>query len=95
VTIRVRPHPQQKHMVLFSVIDTGDGIPPKDQPHVFERFYQSNHAMQSKMGGYGLGLSIARLIVEQHGGTISFESAPQQGTTFYFTAPLYNGQDEE
>ncbi len=95
VTIRVRPHPQQKNMVLFSVIDTGDGIPPEDQPHVFERFYQSNHAMQSKMGGYGLGLSIARLIVEQHGGEIYFESVPQKGTTFYFTAPLYTGQDEQ
>jgi len=93
VTIRVRLHPQQKQMVLFSVIDTGDGIPSEDQPHVFERFYQSNHAMQSKMGGYGLGLSIARLIVEQHGGEIYFESVPEQGTTFYFTAPLYTGQD--
>lgn len=95
VTIRVRPHPQQKDWVLFSVIDTGDGIPPEDQAHVFERFYQSNHAMQSKMGGYGLGLSIARLIVEQHGGEIYFESAPQKGTTFFFTAPLYTGQDED
>lgn len=93
VTIRVRPHPEQEDKVLFSVIDTGDGIPPEDQPHVFERFYQSNHEMQSKMGGYGLGLSIARLIVEQHGGEIYFESQPQQGTTFYFTAPLYMGQD--
>lgn len=102
VTIRVRNHPTQKGMALVSVIDTGDGIPLEDQPHVFERFYQSNHAMQSKMGGYGLGLSIARLIVEQHGGQISFESIPQKsaesgephGTTFYFTAPLYAGQDE-
>ncbi len=95
VTIRVRPHPEQADRVLFAVIDTGDGIPPEDQPHIFERFYQSNHAMQSKMGGYGLGLSIARLIVEQHGGEIWFESTPQQGTTFYFTAPLWTGQDEE
>ncbi|HLI69702.1 MAG TPA: HAMP domain-containing sensor histidine kinase [Ktedonobacteraceae bacterium] len=94
VTIRVRPHPEQKDMVHFSVIDTGDGIPPEDQPHIFERFYQSNHATQSKMGGYGLGLSIARLIVEQHGGEISFESVPGKGTTFFFTAPLYTGQDE-
>jgi two-component system phosphate regulon sensor histidine kinase PhoR len=92
VTIRVRPH--SANMVLFSVIDTGYGIPPEDQPHVFERFYQSNHTMQSKMGGYGLGLSIARLIVEQHGGEIWFESLPQQGTTFFFTAPLYAGQDK-
>jgi signal transduction histidine kinase len=93
VTIRVRPHPEQADKVLFSVIDTGDGIPPEDQPHIFERFYQSNHAMQSKMGGYGLGLSIARLIVEQHNGEISFESTPKQGTTFFFTAPLWAGQD--
>jgi signal transduction histidine kinase len=103
VTIRVRPHPEQENMVLFAVVDTGDGIPLEDQRHVFERFYQSNHAMQSKMGGYGLGLSIARLIVEQHGGEIYFESLPQQGlesnephgTTFYFTSPKYTGQDEE
>lgn len=94
VMIRVRLHPELADKVLFSVVDTGDGIPPEDQPHIFERFYQSNHAMQSKMGGYGLGLSIARLIVEQHGGEISFESASQQGTTFHFTAPLYLGQDE-
>lgn len=101
VTIRVRP--QENNMVLFSVIDTGYGIPPEDQPHVFERFYQSNHALQSKMGGYGLGLSIARLIVMQHGGEISFESLPlynvedvtPHGTTFSFTAPLYTGQDQE
>ncbi|MGH2506066.1 MAG: sensor histidine kinase, partial [Ktedonobacteraceae bacterium] len=66
VTIRVRP--QEDQMVRFSVIDTGYGILPEDQPHVFERFYQSNHELQSKMGGYGLGLSIARLIVMQHGG---------------------------
>ena len=93
VIIRVRRHPEQEDKVLFAVVDTGDGIPPEDQPHIFERFYQSNHAMQSKMGGYGLGLSIARLIVEQHGGEISFESVPGQGTTFYFTTPLYTGQD--
>ncbi|HEY0755114.1 MAG TPA: ATP-binding protein [Ktedonobacteraceae bacterium] len=94
VMIRVRPHPEQADKVLFAVIDTGDGIPPEDQPHIFERFYQSNHAMQSKMGGYGLGLSIARLIVEQHGGQISFVSVPGEGTTFYFTAPLWTDQDE-
>jgi two-component system phosphate regulon sensor histidine kinase PhoR len=47
---------------------------------------------QSKMGGYGLGLSIARLIVEQHGGMIDFESNTRKGTTFFFTAPLYREQ---
>ena len=87
VTIRARAYDEQH--VMISVIDTGYGIPLEDRPHVFERFYQSNHILQSSMGGYGLGLSIAKLIVEQHGGTIDFESTLNEGTTFYFTAPLY------
>lgn len=76
-------------MVRISVIDEGFGIPQEDQQHVFERFYQSNHHQQSKMGGYGLGLSIAQLIVEQHGGTIGLESVVDEGTTFFFTMPIF------
>jgi PAS domain S-box-containing protein len=89
VTLRARPY--NEDFVMISVIDTGYGIPSEDRDHVFERFYQSNHAGQSRMGGYGLGLTIARLIVEQHGGVIDFDSTVNQGTTFYFTAPLYQG----
>jgi two-component system phosphate regulon sensor histidine kinase PhoR len=87
-------HAQQhnKEFEMISVVDTGYGIPPEDGPHVFERFYQSNHSEQSKMGGYGLGLSIAKLIVEQHGGSINFETLLDKGTTFYFTLPIYHGQ---
>jgi signal transduction histidine kinase len=87
VTIRARPHDER--FLMISVEDTGYGIPMEDQPHIFERFYQANHHLQSKVGGYGLGLPIARLIVEQHGGQIGFDTVPQKGTTFYFTAPLY------
>jgi PAS domain S-box-containing protein len=90
VTLRTRPY--NEHFVMISIVDTGYGIPPEDRNHVFERFYQSNHHLQSKMGGYGLGLPIARLIVEQHGGVIDFDSTVNQGTTFYFTAPLYTGE---
>jgi len=90
VTLRARLH--NERFAMISVIDTGYGIPPEDHNHIFERFYQSNHHLQSKMGGYGLGLPIARLIVEQHGGVIDFESTVNQGTTFYFTAPLYIGE---
>jgi two-component system phosphate regulon sensor histidine kinase PhoR len=90
VTIGARYYDEQ--FVLISVVDTGYGIPVEDRQHVFERFYQSNHNQQSKMGGYGLGLSIARLIIEQHGGTINFDTSVNEGTTFYFTAPLYTGQ---
>ncbi len=87
VTIRVRPH--NERFVIISVSDTGFGIPVEDQPHIYERFYQSNHALQSKIGGYGLGLSIAKVIVEQHGGEMSFDSVVDKGTTFYFTAPMF------
>lgn len=90
VTVRARRLNEQFEMI--SVADTGFGIPNEDQQHVFERFYQSNHSSQSKMGGYGLGLSIAKLIVEQHGGTIGFNSVVNKGTTFHFTVPVYKGQ---
>lgn len=89
VTISARPY--DARFAMISVIDTGFGIPEQDRPHVFDRFYQSNHVLQSKMGGYGLGLSIAKLIVEQHGGSINFESTVNSGTTFYFTVPLHTG----
>jgi PAS domain S-box-containing protein len=94
-TISISASRLSEEWVMLSVIDTGYGILTEDRPHVFERFYQSNQREQSRMGGYGLGLSIARLIVEQHGGTISFESVLEQGTTFYFTVPVYQLQDRE
>ncbi|HVB61793.1 MAG TPA: ATP-binding protein, partial [Ktedonobacteraceae bacterium] len=72
--------------------DTGYGIAEGDRPHIFERFYQSENHQQSRIGGYGLGLAIAKLIVEQHGGVINFETELDRGTTFFFTVPLYTGQ---
>jgi signal transduction histidine kinase len=86
VTLRARLY--NEHFALVSVQDTGYGIAPEDRQHVFERFYQANHHLQSKMGGYGLGLTIAKLIVEQHGGQIYFDTTVNKGTTFYFTVPL-------
>ncbi len=90
VVISARRHNEEFEMI--SVTDTGYGIPAEDGQHIFERFYQSNHSEQSKLGGYGLGLSIAKLIVEQHGGTIGFHTVLDKGTTFYFTLPIYRGQ---
>jgi PAS domain S-box-containing protein len=89
VTILARTY--NERFALVSVADTGYGIPVEDRAHVFDRFYQSNHRQQSKMGGYGLGLSIAKLIVEQHGGCINFNSILDKGTTFTFTTPLFTG----
>ncbi len=74
---------------VFSVADTGSGIPEKDQAHVFDRFWRSAGSRR----GSGLGLSIARGIVEAHGGSIWFESAPGRGTTFFFTLPLADRAD--
>ena len=86
VTICIRRY--NERFAVISVSDTGYGISIEDRPHVFERFYQSNHNQQSKMGGYGLGLSIVKLIIEQQGGEIRFESVTGNGTTFFFTVPL-------
>jgi PAS domain S-box-containing protein len=92
-TIKVSAHQHNESFEMISVADTGYGIPAEDRQHIFERFYQSNHSEQSKMGGYGLGLSIAKLIIDQHGGTIDCDTTLNKGTTFYFTVPLYTGQN--
>jgi signal transduction histidine kinase len=73
----------------LQVRDTGIGIDPAFAPHVFERFRQANATMTREHGGLGLGLAIARHIVELHGGTIGMESAGRdQGTCFTVRLPL-------
>jgi signal transduction histidine kinase len=70
--------------VRFAVEDTGPGIPPEDQGHVFDRYWQAQNASM----GTGLGLSIAKSIVEGHGGSIRVESTPGQGSRFEFSLPM-------
>ncbi len=74
--------------LLFLITDTGIGIAPIDQPHVFERDYQSERTVRSGKSGGGLGLATARAIVEQHGGRIWFETAENRGTQFFVRLPL-------
>jgi signal transduction histidine kinase len=74
--------------VRVDVSDTGEGVPLEDQERIFERFYQSESTARSIAGGYGLGLAIAKLIVEQHRGRIWVQARPGQGSTFSFTIPL-------
>ncbi|HEY7235884.1 MAG TPA: ATP-binding protein [Gemmatimonadaceae bacterium] len=71
--------------VVLSVTDTGPGIPLADQPHVFDRYWQSRRTANKR--GTGLGLSIATGIVEAHGGRIWLESTPAVGSSFFFSIP--------
>jgi signal transduction histidine kinase len=72
------------------VRDEGPGLPPAEQAHVWERFYRAPGIRgQSGLGiGLGLGLSISKTILEQHGGAVGVQSAPGEGSTFWFTLPL-------
>ncbi len=71
------------------VVDTGHGIPEADLPHIFERFYRVEKSRtKKKAGGAGLGLAIAKKIVELHGKTLSVQSHLGQGTTFQFSLPV-------
>jgi signal transduction histidine kinase len=71
------------------VRDTGQGIAARDLPHIFERFYRAEKSRsRSKIGGFGLGLSIAHWIVEHHRGRIEVDSVEGQGTTFCIYLPM-------
>jgi len=68
--------------VRFVVQDTGEGIAPEALPRVFDRFYRGDETRQGEGGESGLGLAIAKSIVELHGGAIAVQSSPEEGTTF-------------
>ncbi len=77
----------KSNKLLFSVLDTGVGIPREKQKTVFKMFNQINHSLSRKYSGTGLGLFISRQIIEAMGGSIYLESKPNEGSTFSFEIP--------
>lgn len=84
VTVRGRVEPEQ---VIISVSDEGPGIAAADLPRVFDRFYRGDFELTKRVKGTGLGLFLAKAVVEAHGGRIWVESKPGKGTTFFFSLP--------
>lgn len=87
ITVKAEARPRD---LLISVADEGIGIPVQEQKNIFSKFFRAENAKKTETDGNGLGLHTTRRVVERHGGTIWFESVEGQGTTFYFTIPLYN-----
>ena len=78
----------KKDRLLFSVKDGGVGIPKEDQKHIFQKFFRSGNVLKYQTQGSGLGLYIAKSIVEKSGGKIGFKSEQNKGSTFWFTIPI-------
>ncbi|KAB2860390.1 MAG: hybrid sensor histidine kinase/response regulator, partial [Anaerolineae bacterium] len=87
-TILVRAELSDGDTLLFSVADTGEGIPAENLPTIFDRFSMADLNLNRRRKGTGLGLAICKELVERHGGQIWVESEVGVGTTFYFTLPV-------
>lgn len=85
VTVTLEKITNKNVMLNFAVKDTGIGIAESKKNNIFEAFAQADNSITRKYGGTGLGLSITSKLVEMMGGTLSFESEENQGSTFYFT----------
>ena len=85
VQVGVRP---LEGLATITVTDSGIGIPESDRPHVFDRFWRADKVRSRGLGGAGLGLSIARWIVDQHHGSMDVQSQPGQGSTFTVKMPI-------
>ena len=87
-TVDIPDDLQPGNWMLISITDTGIGIPVRDLPRIFERFYKVDRARTRNAGGTGLGLAIAKHLIEGHGGYVWAKSEEGSGSTFYFVLPI-------
>jgi signal transduction histidine kinase len=85
VTLAAR---RERDTAVLEITDTGVGIPTREQPELFNRFFRGTNAIQGAIPGSGLGLAISQVIAEAHGSTIELESVPGSGSTFRLVLPL-------
>ena len=93
IEMAVHSHESDPNFLLVEVSDTGCGIAAEVTESIFERLYQVNSSDTAGRAGLGLGLHIAKELVEKQGGKISVESVVEKGSCFRFTVPVYSGQD--
>lgn len=88
VTVTLNKKSDRPDRVVLEVINTGEPIPQEDLEHIFERFYRSDKSRVRTKGGYGLGLAIAKTIIESHKGRIQVDSSAESGTRFTVILPV-------
>lgn len=86
--ITVRAEQWKRNWLRLEVVDRGPGIPPDEQPRVWEKFYRGSLPIHSTTRGSGLGLAVVKSLVELHGGQVGLESTPGQRSIFWITVPL-------
>src|SRR5207237_6064751 len=90
VNVKLSQQETDPEFIYVTVSDTCRGISPEALPLIFERLYQDSESVDGNRSGLGLGLYIARVLVNLHGGRIWAASQPGQGTTFTFNLPVYS-----
>ena len=78
---------QNGERVIVRITDDGPGVPDRDMPNLFEPFFRIDRSRSKKTGGYGLGLSSSKRIVEAHDGTLTAQNNARRGATFVMTLP--------
>ncbi|MBN1487559.1 MAG: GAF domain-containing protein [Anaerolineae bacterium] len=88
IAVRAWVSPAEPTVIRCAIVDSGIGISPEDQRHMFNKFFRSDNPEVREQPGTGLGLAITKNLVEMHGGRVWLESEKDKGSTFFFTVPI-------